>query len=238
MKPTYIYRLIDPRTKQIRYVGKTVQKPNERLLAHIRSAKRGSDNHRDRWVRQLLKKELKPILEVIETAAENWPEREKYWIQYYREKGYKLTNLTDGGEGLSGHNFSVEHRARIAAAQIGNKRGKNCKHTKEFRETTRKRMLKNNPMKDHNFSEEHRRKLGEGHRGLRHSKETKEKMREAARKRNKDPEYIKKLSEATKRRWAENREEMLRITNDGKKAKKAQRKRRAREAREKVEADK
>lgn len=223
MKPTHIYRLIDPRTSRARYIGKTIQKPSDRLAAHIRSAKRGTDSYRDRWIRVLLKNNLKPIIEIIETVTDNWAEREKYWICHYRSMGYKLTNVTDGGEGLAGHKFSKKHRARIAAAQIGNKRGLGHKFPPEFGEQIRERMLKNNPMKDHDFSEEHRRKLGEAHRGLKKSEETKEKIRKSTIKRNKDPEYIKKLSEATKRRWAENREEMLRITQEGIKAKKAQR---------------
>ena len=34
----------------------------------------------------------------------------------YRAEGAALLNLTDGGEGLSGHVFSDEHKAKIAAA--------------------------------------------------------------------------------------------------------------------------
>ena len=34
-------------------------------------------------------------------------------ISYARKMGCKLTNMTDGGEGLSGHIFSKEHRRKI-----------------------------------------------------------------------------------------------------------------------------
>jgi hypothetical protein len=44
---------------------------------------------------------LKPEIEVIEECDDNWQEREMYWISYYKNI-YKLTNLTEGGDGVKG----------------------------------------------------------------------------------------------------------------------------------------
>lgn len=41
---------------------------------------------------------------------------ERFLIQCFRDIKAPLVNLTDGGEGLSGMNFSAEHRARLAEA--------------------------------------------------------------------------------------------------------------------------
>jgi predicted GIY-YIG superfamily endonuclease len=46
---------------------------------------------------------------------------EKYWIKNVRERGYILYNLTDGGEGPSGHVHSAEHKRKIGDAQRGEK---------------------------------------------------------------------------------------------------------------------
>ena len=50
-----IYGLLDPRTNNIRYVGKTSRSLNERLSAHLRS-NQGKNNHKHNWI-SLLKKE-------------------------------------------------------------------------------------------------------------------------------------------------------------------------------------
>lgn len=57
----------------------------------------------------------------VEIAAK-WPteadafEHEKFLIACFRDLGYPLVNLTDGGEGPSGHVHTEEHKARIGAS--------------------------------------------------------------------------------------------------------------------------
>ena len=95
---TYIYTLIDPITKEIRYVGKS-DNPKERLIEHIRKNKY-IKTYKNIWIQSLTKKDLKPILEVVDTVDKTeWSEKEKYWIKHFKELGCKLTNLTDGGDG-------------------------------------------------------------------------------------------------------------------------------------------
>lgn len=127
---TYIYALIDPRTDQIRYIGKC-DTPNERLRAH-RCDK--ANTHKARWIRLLRAAGLRPRMEIIEVVAQdNWADREKFWIAYYRAQGLRLTNITDGGDGAPGRRLtdaskehlrslrkgkalSAEHRAKLADA--------------------------------------------------------------------------------------------------------------------------
>ena len=97
MRTIYIYSLKDPETYQIRYIGKTTN-INTRLKSHI-TRSRHNTYHSARWVQSVIKKGLRPIIELVEECTEeNWVEREKYWIAYYREH-FDLTNLLDGGEG-------------------------------------------------------------------------------------------------------------------------------------------
>lgn len=92
----YIYKLVDPLTDEVRYVGKTDKPLSKRLAVHISRAKEAR-NHKDCWILSLRSKGLKPHIELIETASDDsWEEYEIHWISEYRKTG-RLTNVADGG---------------------------------------------------------------------------------------------------------------------------------------------
>lgn len=96
---TYIYSLIDPRTQEVRYVGKS-NTPSKRLIAHICTTHEDCNPHKQNWIKELKVEGLRPILSIIEeTTLDLWPEREIYWIEFYRSIGNNLINLKDGGIG-------------------------------------------------------------------------------------------------------------------------------------------
>jgi hypothetical protein len=111
-----IYALCDYPSWEPRYVGKTIQRMDDRHKAHIRDAKRGSKRPVGRWIRKKLANGERLVIKLLEWAStDNWAERERYWIAKFRDSG-RLLNLTDGGEGLHGHKFSPEHRQKIRSA--------------------------------------------------------------------------------------------------------------------------
>lgn len=121
-KYVYIYTLSDPRNNEIRYVGKTKQKLNNRLSSHLSEIKRGNKNHRCNWIRKLLKEDIKPKIDILDIVPEcEWKFWETYWISQMKQWGLHLVNGSNGGEG--GDNLNKE--------QI---------------EELRKRMIENNPM--------------------------------------------------------------------------------------------
>lgn len=111
-----IYALCDPDWTP-RYVGKTTQYLHERHKAHIRDAKRGGKRPVSYWIRKRIAGGDPLCIRLLEYVQPggNWASRESFWIDKHRQSG-RLLNLTNGGEGLSGHRFSEEHRQRIAAA--------------------------------------------------------------------------------------------------------------------------
>jgi group I intron endonuclease len=128
----YIYSLTDPITNKIRYIGKSVN-PNQRYSAHISRSKERK-THTNCWIYGLLKKGLKPILNVIEECDEsNWIEREKYHISLHEN----LTNLTEGGEGIHGFKVSEESKKKMSEAHKGEK---NHFYGKTHSEETRKKL--------------------------------------------------------------------------------------------------
>lgn len=60
-------------------------------------------------------------MDIIEECYDNWDERERFWISYYRMIGENICNLTDGGEGILGCKKSEETRKKIS---LNNARGR------------------------------------------------------------------------------------------------------------------
>ena len=109
MEKLYIYVLKCPEG-YIRYVGKT-NNIKRRLCSHINEAKKSKGRRYVlNWIHSLLLLNLKPLIEVIEECtSENWQERERYWVEHYRNLIPNLCNNADGGLGGSGtKNFSEE----------------------------------------------------------------------------------------------------------------------------------
>ena len=130
---TYIYVLSDPREpdgiKQLRYVGKT-DNLDRRFRTHLSRARHGVTTHCCNWIQQLLAVRAIPTIELLETITQvAAADKEREWISYLRTLGCPLTNLTDGGEGVTGYRPSLEARMKRSAALMGNKNGvgnKNC----------------------------------------------------------------------------------------------------------------
>lgn len=108
-----IYSLYDPITNRIRYIGKAVD-PVRRYSQHCKEKPRKS-THKSNWISGLLSKNQLPLLHVLQWVPEaDWKWKEMWWIDYYRHIGEPLTNLTDGGEGTTGHKHTPETLAKLS----------------------------------------------------------------------------------------------------------------------------
>lgn len=114
----YIYLLRDPITNEIRYIGKT-KDLKQRLINHINNAKLKKFNrHIYNWILTLLNQNLKPLIELVEECnLDNWSEREKYWIKYYKELGNNLCNHSIGGEGTK-NGCQLQYRGEKAVNAV------------------------------------------------------------------------------------------------------------------------
>lgn len=113
-------------------------------------------------------------------------------IDQLRKLGYKLANMTDGGDGTVGHVKSEEHRKKLSDAHLGKK------HTEEHREKNRQAKLGKKPTAEtiakrsaalkgrptHNkgkpHTEEHKEKIRLAGIGRVYSEESRAKMKAAA----------------------------------------------------------
>lgn len=126
---SYIYSLSDPRTRGIRYIGKTNNLATRRSH-HCSSYHNRANTHKCNWVRSLLTKGLLPTLDVVDEVdryrSDFW---EQHYISLYRSWGFRLTNLTSGGEGCFEH--SIETKRLLSKKAMG--RYKGCKRSVQVR---------------------------------------------------------------------------------------------------------
>ena len=86
----YIYALIDPRTRQIRYVGQT-DDLSKRLQQHIMDK---SNTPKTEWIKGLLAANLRPdIIQLAQIEDEDNAHMIEYrWVYFGRKNGWELTN--------------------------------------------------------------------------------------------------------------------------------------------------
>ena len=92
-----IYKLIDPITNEIRYIGLTFNELKQRLKSHCSEK---SKSHKSNWIQSLRNKGLRPIIESIEDDILSYDEvcdKEIFYINKYKLEGHKLTNMASGG---------------------------------------------------------------------------------------------------------------------------------------------
>ena len=183
--PTIIYGVCDPRTGELRYVGKTSDTLKRRLVEHLWT-KDTDRTHRGYWFRKLKKDGITPDIFEIETIAPGacWKAAECFWIAYFRSIGCRLVNQSKGGGGGTGA-LTVEHRAAISRANkhpltdehkaaIGraNKGRPSIWLGKHLPEETKKKIGDANRGKTKVMTPEWRANISKGHIGLVKSEET------------------------------------------------------------------
>jgi hypothetical protein len=116
----YIYKLIDPTTNEIRYIGQTdniKRRYNDHVSSSLNKNSSSYNTHKSCWIRKIVNNNLVPIIEIVEECdnLEQSNIRERYYIEKLTIEGYKLTNsyITDVTE------FSSHTREKMSSAKKG-----------------------------------------------------------------------------------------------------------------------
>lgn len=145
----FIYGLIDPDTRQLRYIGQSIR-GFARPISHWKNKRnRELKDHAHCWVRSVLKRGKVPEIEVIQECSSfaELDEAEDFWMEYFRMIGCDLTNTYHGGKGAKGMCLSQErkkaigdfHRGKIESEET--RRLKSIAHKgKTLSEQTRKKL--------------------------------------------------------------------------------------------------
>lgn len=117
----YAIRLSSDLDFEYRYVGLT-SSGRGRMFAHVSNSRNPNNleysSPKYRWMR---KHQLNITFDVLEYVPNRdlLPLTEMKWIHILKERGHRLLNLTDGGEGIWGHRHSETTRAAISKAATG-----------------------------------------------------------------------------------------------------------------------
>jgi len=229
MPSTYIYGLIDPRSDEIRYIGKA-NDVAKRYGEHCRDL-RGS-TRKINWIKKLHKLGLAPRIFVLEEVDDmDWQDAEMFWIDILRGKGISLVNGDNGGLGSGrlleetrrkighywrGRRRSEENRRNLSLAKIGH----------SVSSETKKRISLGNADKKKRISPETREKMSARMRGnkycvgtknhcKKHSEESKRKMSLSHKGKQKgvvrSPEFRAKVSKSIKEWWRKRKQEHVSV---------------------------
>lgn len=156
MKNYIIYALKEINKPELKYIGLTTGKLEDRFKGHLRDNK---IDHKTNWIKKTGKQNIEIIiLEDKITDFNILCQREIYFIMYYKKLGYKLTNISNGGEGWTvGTKFTDKHKKNISKyhADVSGE---------------------NNPMYGKTHTQSARQKIRNARLGSTHTNETKLKM--------------------------------------------------------------
>jgi len=110
-----IYALTDP-DGAVRYVGKS-SSGLHRPKAHRAPSQLKPKTYRAAWIRSLFAQGQDYGIQSLEElpSGDGLSDAERRWIAHGRAAGWRLTNLTDGGDGTPGWKHSPETRALLSA---------------------------------------------------------------------------------------------------------------------------
>lgn len=197
MRPVTIYVLFSTRDGAIRYVGQTHQAPAQRLVQHRNYAKLRKKTAVHKWFNRETADGFEVRIAPIKEHA-LLHEDEISLIAKYRQAGFRLLNLTDGGEGTSGWHGNKGNKRPDLSERNRLNAGK----------PTGRRMSEENKAKLIEairgskrpwLSERNRAGLW---RGKKHTEESKQKIRAAHLGKPKSPEHIENMKIA-QRKWRE-----------------------------------
>lgn len=181
MKTFYVYELWDPIKKEPFYVGKGKHRSgySPRYEDHLKRAleiknSRDRNYHKLNRIRKIVRSGFQPEIKIIiETENETEAlEKEIKLIKFYGRRDKKtgiLTNMTDGGDGISGRVCTEEDRKKRSLRFRGSRNPMYGIH----------RIGKDNPFYGKTHNKKTRDKLSKTHKGKIISIETRKKMADA-----------------------------------------------------------
>lgn len=124
-----VYYLKDPISNEIRYIGVTGKRLENRLDGHFRKIHRKDRRgltHKSAWISSLVRRGYKPSIHLLQEmpTEDDVMAAEMYWIEYFKGVGCDLTNSCAGGYGNLNPTKMTRDKMR---ANLGKYNGSNSK---------------------------------------------------------------------------------------------------------------
>jgi hypothetical protein len=185
VKKACVYALVlESSPEDYRYIGRTIETLHRRLSKHISETNVGNQTYVYRWIRKSIAQgeTIKIVILEDNLTYKQSGIREIELIRHYKNIGYKLTNLTEGGDGGRLGQSGWKHTEEAKAKMRGNKHKLGKKDSLETREKKRLSSLGNKSNTGRKASEEARANMRAAQQrrngnGWKHTEETKEKLR-------------------------------------------------------------
>ena len=163
----------DPIPGNVRYIGRSVQLPSERLRKHILAAQfhRGNSYHCRAWISKTIADGGSiAIHTLLRVDHEHSGHFERLLILCFRNLGARLTNLTDGGDGQIGRQVSEESRRKMSESRKGRKVSESHRrflaaHLKRIASLDHVKQARAKAIREVTSRPEVRRKISESNRG-------------------------------------------------------------------------
>jgi len=115
-----IYALVDPRSGEPCYIGKS-NDPERRLTEHMKDARKQPETKKGQWLSELDDSGFRPDVEVIaEVPHSDWPSAEREHILSHQGQGWNLVNdLMNKGLDIKGIATDMSARVKNATGESG-----------------------------------------------------------------------------------------------------------------------
>jgi len=168
-KVKIVYLIYAADGRQDGYIGKTTKPWKQHCDGYIKDAKKGEGKRRylHRWLRKIKFKVAYKILEVVSQKG-SLEKAEIYWIDYYKNVlKWRLKNMTDGGDGITGWHHSKQTKSKMSRAlkgRLGWNKGKHLseKHRKHI---SKAKKGKSNGLEGKILSKQHKKKISKAKKG-------------------------------------------------------------------------
>jgi len=106
-----IYHLVDPRDHSVRYVGKSTN-PRSRYRVHCQEAAERQDTAKQRWIAELSRADLQPVLLIIASYPDEASARQRESRECHQHRA-TILNIHDPAKGAA--DFATQSKQKTAA---------------------------------------------------------------------------------------------------------------------------
>ena len=97
--PYHVYHLVDPNTREVKYVGKSTN-PRSRYRQHLKESAQRQNTAKKQWIHQLAKQGQQPVMVIASTHPDDDSARRAESAQVHAHRA-SILNIHDPARGAA-----------------------------------------------------------------------------------------------------------------------------------------